>query len=97
MLDKHPSHVAAATRRFVQENAARLTVEFLPGYAPELNPDEHVWCHLKGMFKRNPVEQGANWDEEVRETMELIQEDRGLVRAFFGHPEVAYIKAALKW
>jgi transposase len=24
-----------------------LTLHFLPGYAPELNPDELVWSHMK--------------------------------------------------
>ena len=97
ILDKHPAHVAAATRRFIQENAKRLSVEHLPGYAPDMNPDEHVWSHLKGMFKRNPLESGAAFDEEVRETMEFIREDRALVRSFFGHPDVAYVKEALGW
>jgi hypothetical protein len=27
--------------------AARLQLEQLPGYAPDLNPDEGVWKHLK--------------------------------------------------
>jgi transposase len=97
ILDKHPAHVAAATRRFIQENSRRLSVEFLPGYAPEMNPDEHVWSHLKGMFKRNPLEDGADFDDEVQETMAFIQDERELVRSFFGHPEVAYIKEALGW
>jgi transposase len=97
VLDKHPAHVAAATRRFIQANAKRLTVEHLPGYAPDMNPDEHVWSHLKGMFKRNPLEASAAFDEEVQETMEFIREDRALVRSFFGHPDVAYVKNALGW
>ena len=25
----------------------QLTVEFLPAYAPELNPVEHIWGYLK--------------------------------------------------
>jgi transposase len=33
--------------------AARLEVERLPGYAPELNPDEGIWNHLKRVELRN--------------------------------------------
>lgn len=97
VLDKHPAHVAAATRRFVQEHANRLTVEFLPSYAPDMNPDEHVWSCLKGLFKRNPPEEGVSFRGEVEETMRFIQEQPVIVRSFFGHPEVAYVRKALKW
>jgi hypothetical protein len=29
--------------------------------------------------------------------MAMIQDDRALVRGFFGHPAVAYVKEALRW
>jgi hypothetical protein len=29
--------------------------------------------------------------------MESIRQDRATIRKFFDHPEVAYVKAALKW
>jgi transposase len=31
----------------VHPRAARVWVEFLPGYAPELNPVEYLWSHWK--------------------------------------------------
>lgn len=97
ILDRHPAHVAALTRRFVQAHAARLHVFFLPRYAPDLNPDEHVWAHLKGMFRREPLAKDENLPSAVERGMASIQEDRALVRSFFGHPAVAYVKAALHW
>ena len=33
--------------------ASRLKLEQLPGYAPELNPDEGVWKHLKYVELKN--------------------------------------------
>jgi transposase len=97
VLDKHPAHVAAATRRFLQARRTRLRVHYLPGYAPDLNPDEHVWSHLKGMFRREPVAPGEALEGAVRTAMATIQEDRQMVRRFFGHPAVAYVKQALRW
>lgn len=97
VLDKHPAHVAAATRRFVHEHADRLTIHYLPGYAPELNPDEHVWSYLKGLFRRDPVEPGEDLTSAVHETMVQIRDDRALVRRFFDSPEVAYVRNALHW
>jgi len=97
VLDRHPAHVAAATRRFVHAHRARLRLHFLPGYAPDLNPDEHVWTHLKMLFRRQPVAQDEDLGGAVAGAMTMIQEDRRLVRQFFGHPAVAYVKKALPW
>ncbi len=42
-LNAHRSH---QTRNFIASQG-RLTIEFLPPYAPELNPIEGVWGYLK--------------------------------------------------
>lgn len=97
VMDRHPSHVAACTKRFCLANKKRISVHFLPGYAPELNPDEHVWAALKGMFRRDTIEADESFDAAVHLAMESIQEKRAWVRAFFKHPEVAYVREALKW
>lgn len=95
--DRHPAHIAAITRRFVADNAARLSVYELPAYCPELNPDEHVWSYLKGTFSRNPIDFNDHFDGRVVEAMGDIKRDRALVRSFFRHPEVDYVRKALRW
>jgi transposase len=95
--DRHPAHKAAIVKRFIHEHADRLTVHELPPYAPHLNPDEHVWSYLKGRFKSCPVMEGDNFYERVEATMNDIAHDKPLVRSFFDHPEVKYVKAALGW
>jgi len=97
IIDKHPAHVAAVTRRYLQSVQQRLRVHYLPGYAPDLNPDEHVWSHLKGLFRRQPLRPEEKLAEAVQETMAEMQTDRALVRAFFDHPAVSYVKQALHW
>ncbi len=97
VIDRHPAHTAAATRRFLLANADRLEAHYLPAYAPDMNPDEHVWAHLKGLFRRAPLQQGEDLHDSVAEAMTEIAADRDLLRSFFKHPEVAYVKAALKW
>ena len=97
VMDRHPAHVAASTKRFLLQNRKRISVHFLPGYAPELNPDEHVWAALKGMFRRDTMEAGESFTEAVHKAMSTIQESRAWVRKFFEHPEVKYVREALKW
>jgi len=45
--DGAPIHRAAVVRDFVAIQGDRLLVERLPAYAPELNPAEYLWGHLK--------------------------------------------------
>lgn len=40
IVDGHPVHKSSVVKRFVQANAQRLRLILLPGYCPELNPDE---------------------------------------------------------
>lgn len=97
VLDKHPAHVAAKTRRFLLEHKDRIEVHHLPSYAPDMNPDEHVWSHLKRMFRQDPVDPDEDFADAVTLSMEEIKKRRSLVRAFFDHPEVSYVREALKW
>jgi transposase len=95
--DRHPAHVAAATCRFIQAQGRRLTVYHFPGYAPDLNPDEHVGTHLKQIFRQDPLALDERIEARVESTMTKLQRDRAAVRKFFQHPAVEYIRKALHW
>jgi len=52
--DGAPIHRAQVVKDFLARGAAaRLQLEQLPGYAPELNPDEGIWHYLKQVELRN--------------------------------------------
>jgi transposase len=52
--DGAPIHRSHVVKDFLANGAAaRLHVERLPAYAPELNPGEGLWAHLKGVELRN--------------------------------------------
>ena len=54
--DGAPIHRSRAVREFLSQGAARrIQLERLPGYAPELNPDEGVWRYLKRVELKNVV------------------------------------------
>jgi transposase len=97
VIDRHPAHTAAATMRFINKHRARLRVHWLPGYAPNLNPSEHVWSLLKGFFRRNPLDAREDLAQAVEDELASVRADHDRVRAFFGHPEVSYIHEALGW
>jgi transposase len=41
------SHKSRMVKDFIASTEGRLTVEFLPAYAPELNPVEYLWGYWK--------------------------------------------------
>lgn len=47
--DGLPGHRSRMVWDFVQQQRGRLWLEFLPAYAPELNPVEYLWSHWKRM------------------------------------------------
>ena len=52
--DGSPIHRGGAVKDFLGSGASRrLQLEQLPGYAPDLNPDEGVWKHLKCVELKN--------------------------------------------
>jgi transposase len=93
VLDGHPAHVAKVVAQYVQDLRGRLELHFLPGYAPELNPDEFVWNHLK---RQGTSKIPLRRDESLRSRVEIdlmhIQSRPALVRSFFHAPSVAYTR-----
>ncbi len=56
LWDGLPSHRSRVMTEFVQRNSRWLQVERLPAYAPDLNPCEGLWAHLKGGELANRAE-----------------------------------------
>jgi transposase len=54
LWDGAPIHRAQPVKDFLAQGAAaRLQLEPLPGYAPDLNPEEGIWHYLKHVELRN--------------------------------------------
>ena len=67
-------------------------MHFLPGYAPELNPDELVWSHVKRTgVARAPLRKGERLLDKIEAQLAEIKKAPGLVRSFLMAPSVAYI------
>jgi transposase len=84
VLDSLPAHKKACVREYVESTKGKLTLHFLPGYAPDLNPDELVWSHVKRTgVARRPLRKGEKLQEKVIEQLTEIQDQPALVRSFF--------------
>jgi transposase len=83
--DGSPIHRSHLIQEFLAGGAAqRLHLERLPAYAPELNPDENLWQHLKGVELRNvccvnlPHLRG-----ELRDAVKRVRRKPRLIHGFF--------------
>ena len=47
VLDNLATHKAKVVNQYVASTGGKLELHYLPGYAPELNPDELVWNDMK--------------------------------------------------
>lgn len=85
--DNASPHIAGKTRDFVDSQKKRLAVYYLPSYAPELNPDEHVWAYLKSVkLKAHQTKTLKEFRPLVFSKMKSIQMSTPLVSSFFYGP-----------
>jgi transposase len=91
VVDGHPAHTANIVKAYIISLAGKLELHFLPPYAPDLNPDEFVWSHMKrnGVSKK-PLKQNESMRERVEQDLAAIQNDPQLIKSFFRAKSVAY-------
>lgn len=91
IVDGHPSHTAKAAQRYVASLKGRFELHRLPAYAPDLNPDEFVWSHMKknGVSKK-PLKQNESLRDRIEEDLLKIAANPELVCSFFCAESVAY-------
>jgi len=46
LWDRLPAHRGAAVQRYLERQSSWLEMEYLPPYAPDLNPVEYFWSYL---------------------------------------------------
>ncbi len=94
IVDGHPAHRATATKEFAASTEGQLRLFFLPGYSPELNPDEWVWKNVKhDRIGKTGVTSKEDLKSKAIGALRRLQKRPGLVRAFFADPNLRYIAA----
>lgn len=94
VVDGHPAHRATVVKEYVQSTNGRLQLHFLPGYSPELNPDEWVWKNIKAdRVGRAGVTSLHEFHARVESALHRLQKLPHLIRGFFADSNLRYITA----
>jgi transposase len=89
VMDRWPVHRSGA-RRLVRRFARRLDLEWLPPYAPELNPTEQVWTRTKYGHLANYIPDNVReLSRAVRRSLRSSRGQQNLLRSFFNHAQLS--------
>lgn len=91
IIDSHPVHRSAAVRKEIEKYEGELTLFFLPGYSPELNPDEYLNQDVKSnaVGRRRPGTQ-QEMIKNVRGYLRSTQRMPDIVQNYFNAKPVRY-------
>lgn len=89
--DGLPSHKSRAMQAYLQTQRSWLTLERLPGYAPELNPAELVWGNVKGAELANLcADDLGEVERELRAGLQRVGRSSTLAFAFLRHTGLSF-------
>jgi len=92
VVDCHPTHRANIVATYIQSLKGKLELHFLPGYAPDLNPDEFVWNYMRlNGTSKIPLRKNESLKARVDNDLSAIRRSPALVRSFFMAESVVYI------
>ena len=87
--DNGPMHKGPAVRQLLKQ-FPRLSLEWLPPYAPDLNPVEALWSHLKYGHCANLIPRDlAHLDDEATDFLVHTKVDPPLLQAYWGQTPLA--------
>jgi len=91
IVDRHPVHLSAVVKGWLARHADRLEVFFLPGYSPDLNPDEFLNQDVKSnaLGRQRPATR-TEMITGVRSYLRSTQRQPQIVRNYFHAKSVRY-------
>ena len=89
--DGLPSHRSGPMQAYLRAQRSWLTVERLPGYAPDLNPAELVWGNVKGRELANLCADNlGEVEQELRTGLRRVRRSPTLAFAFLRHTGLSF-------
>ena len=91
IVDGHPVHRSAAVRDWFEAHADQIRLFFLPGYSPELNPDELLNQDVKSnaLGRQRPADK-PELLLNLRAYLRSTQRQPHIVRSYFHEEHVRY-------
>jgi transposase len=80
--DGLPSHRSLKVKEYIDSTNGKLKVYQLPGYSPELNPDELVWSNLKRQLGKRAYKNIEELTQKAEEIMNNMKIDRALLSKY---------------
>jgi transposase len=94
VVDGQLSHKSKKTKEWVSSTNGQFRIFYLPAYSPQLNPDEWVWNNVKSArVGRAGVASLEDLRHKVTAALQRLVDVPGIVRGFFGDPDLRYITA----
>jgi transposase len=91
IVDGHPSHKAKKVSRWIEQQNGQLQLFLLPGYSPDLNPDELVWNGVKNHTPgKLPCRDKPAMRRAAESCLRSLQRSPERIRALFQKPSVRY-------
>ncbi len=91
IVDGHPVHKSGAVERWVAARRQKIRLIFLPGYSPQLNPDEFLNNDVKAnAVGRRRATSRDDMIADARAYLRSTQRQPQIVRNFFQAPSVQY-------
>jgi transposase len=95
VVDGHPVHRSNKVKAFVESTDGQLHLFQLPGYSPQLNPDEWVWKNIKhDRVGRTGITGPDQFKALTVAALRRLQAMPHIVRGFFRDPNLTYIATA---
>jgi transposase len=94
VVDGHPVHKAKLVKAWLEERKNLIELFFLPGYSPELNPDELLNQDLKAtVFEKGRPKNKQDLKSKLKAKLHSIQKQPHKVKAYFQKQAVRYAAA----
>jgi transposase len=91
IVDGHPVHRHKSVSKWVADHDEAIEMHFLPGYSPELNPDEIRGADLKRAVAATTAPKTiTELERATRSVLHRLQKQPDRIRSYFGKPEVHY-------
>ena len=90
IVDGHPVHHGKMVQRWLATQQDRIALFFLPGYSPELNPDELLNQDIKSHAGRQRPKDQVHMMRSLRGHLRSTQKQPAKVRRYFREEHVAY-------